>query len=55
MENEAKKFQNKKITFIKINADMQEEWGLTAGKKAKLRWRKKGLNVSMELTNLPKS
>lgn len=55
MENEAKKFQNKKITFIKINADMQEEWGLTAGKKAKLRWRKKGHNVSMELINLPKS
>ncbi len=55
MEKAAKKVENRKITFIKINADMQEDWGLIAGKKGKLNWRKKNHHVEMSLTNLPKS
>jgi hypothetical protein len=54
MENEIRNSKSKlKFTFIKINTDLQENWGLYAGKKAKLKWIEKGNFINIEVTDLP--
>jgi len=53
MEKEIKKNDKHRFTFIKINTDLQESWGLIAGKKAKLSWTRKGNSMTISLTNLP--
>ncbi len=54
MEDEIKNNKSGlKFTFIKINTDLQENWGLMAGKKAKLKWKLKGDMMDMEVINLP--
>ena len=53
MEQEANNGEPGKVIFLKINTDMQEDWGLQAGKKAKLRWEKHGNRVTMRLTDVP--
>ena len=42
-----------KFTYIKINTDLQESWGFEPGKKAKLKFKKKGNQLSMEITDFP--
>jgi hypothetical protein len=42
-----------RFTFIKINTDLQDKWGFVAGKKAKLRWKRKGDQMTMTVTDLP--
>ena len=53
MQNET---QNRsEFTFININADMQESWGLKLNKKAKLKVRKlKGKDYEMTLDDIPR-
>lgn len=54
MEHEIKKSKPPpKFTFIKINTDLQERWGLIAGKKARLRWKAKGDLMTLEISDLP--
>lgn len=54
MEDEIKKNKSTlKFTFIKINTDLQESWGLEAGKKAKLVYKRKGNFMTMDVINLP--
>ncbi len=54
MEDEIKNNKsNLKFTFIKINTDLQENWGLEAGKKAKLKVKVKNDFMTMDVTNLP--
>ncbi|TAE66042.1 MAG: hypothetical protein EAZ85_16135 [Bacteroidetes bacterium] len=54
MEEEIKKNNSQyTFTFIKINADLQEKWGLVAGKKAKLKLKQKNNTIKMEITKLP--
>ena len=42
-----------KFTYIKINTDLQESWGFEKGKKAKLKTKRKGNNLDLEIINLP--
>lgn len=52
MQNETKNRNG--FTFININADMQENWGLKPNGKANLKIRKsKGNNYEMTLDNIP--
>lgn len=54
MEKEIKDNKsNLKFTFIKINTDLQENWGLIAGKKAKLKVKIKNDFMKMDVINLP--
>ncbi len=54
MENEIKKSKSTlKFTFIKINTDLQENWGLIAGKKAKLKYKQKDDFITLEIWDLP--
>jgi hypothetical protein len=54
MEDELKKKKpNVKFSIIKINTDLQANWGLVAGKKAKMNWKRKGKQITMEITDLP--
>jgi hypothetical protein len=44
----------RKITFIKVNADLQESWGMRKGGSMKLKLKKgKGKTMSMEIGDLP--
>lgn len=42
-----------KFTYIKINTDLQENWGLEPGKKAKMRIKRKGNEMTMEIYDFP--
>ena len=53
MEKEIINNDKRRFTFIKINTDLQENWGLIAGKKAKLNWAIKGNSMTINLTDLP--
>lgn len=53
LEKEAGSTGSRKVTFLKVNTDMQEEWGLPAGEKAKLRFRKRGSSITVNITNIP--
>lgn len=54
MEKEINNVKTKKtITFIKINSDLQENWGLIAGKKAKLKITTKEKNIKIRLVDIP--
>lgn len=54
MEEEIKNNKsNLKFTFIKINTDLQEKWGLESGKKAKLKWNKTKNGYNLSLVNIP--
>ena len=54
MEDEIKKNKSTlKFTFIKINTDLQENWGLIAGKKAKLKYKLKDNFMTLDVLDLP--
>ena len=54
MEDEIKKNKSTlKFTFIKINTDLQENWGLVAGKKAKLKYKIKDDIMTLDVLDLP--
>ena len=55
MEDELKKNgTNKKFTFIKINTDLQENWGLIPNQRAKLSFQRNGDNsVTIQIKELP--
>ena len=54
MEDEIGKSKSPlKFTFIKINADMQENWGMAAGKKMKVKIKKKGSSMNLSFDGLP--
>jgi hypothetical protein len=54
MEDEIKKNKSTlKFTFIKINTDLQENWGLATGKKATLKYKQKDGFGTLEVLNLP--
>lgn len=54
MEDEIKKNNSPlKFTFIKINTDLQENWGLVAGKKAKLKYKRRKDNMTLYVSKLP--
>ena len=42
-----------KFTFIKINSDMQENWGMAAGKKMKVKIKKNGSSMNLSFSGLP--
>lgn len=54
MEEEISKTKSgKKFSVIKINTDLQDTWGLIAGRKAKLVWKKNGSSMTINIQNLP--
>ena len=54
MEDEIKKNKSTlKFTFIKVNTDLQENWGLIPGKKAKLKYKTINGMMTIDVTNLP--
>jgi len=55
VEDEINRDENikKRVTFIKINTDLQESWGLIAGERVKLNFRMKGKSGTLVLGKLP--
>ncbi len=51
MQNETK--NNKDFTFININTDLQEKWGLKPNGKAKIKIKKSGDNFELTLKDIP--
>jgi len=54
MEDEIKMADpNLKIAFVKINTDLQENWGLQLGKKATMKLKRNKSNLQMSITDFP--
>jgi hypothetical protein len=54
MEDEIKRNKSTlTFTFIKINTDLQENWGLVAGKKARLKYKLKDDFMTLDVLDLP--
>ncbi|OMP32298.1 hypothetical protein BKM32_04405 [Mangrovimonas sp. DI 80] len=54
MEEElAKNTTDTSVTFIKINTDLQESWGMKAGEKVRLKIKQKGSEGTIKLSELP--
>ncbi|WMI69008.1 hypothetical protein [Mangrovimonas sp. YM274] len=54
MEEElAKNTTDTSVTFIKINTDLQESWGLKAGEKVRLKIKQKDNSMKLKISELP--
>jgi hypothetical protein len=44
---------SKMVTFIKVNTDLQDSWGLVSGEKARLHMKLRGKHARLEISDLP--